>query len=244
MRLQIIITILVAAFVFTNVYFPLDAFAFSGKVHNSIEKKENHDEKQKDNDKHKDKSENEDKEKNKDHESHKDKEDEKKDYKEVEIPHPSKNEGGCDADGSTGDINGKPCDSGKNNASETGCRHGEPDCEDKKKDNKEKDKDEKPMDLEDKSPEKDDPKEEKKKEIVYVTNNVTNNYYPQEQKSTGQVLGASTLASTGDSELRFGLGMIVTGLGSLVLGFYFLGRKVYSKVFNSSYNTYLYIYEA
>lgn len=40
----------------------------------------------------------------------------------------NKNPGGCDQNGSTGDKNGKPCNPGKNNASYTGCLHGEPDC--------------------------------------------------------------------------------------------------------------------
>lgn len=40
----------------------------------------------------------------------------------------NKNQGGCDQNGSTGDLNGKPCNPGHNHASEEGCEHGEPDC--------------------------------------------------------------------------------------------------------------------
>lgn len=39
-----------------------------------------------------------------------------------------KNPGNCDQNGSTGDKNGKPCNPGNNQASVTGCTHGEPDC--------------------------------------------------------------------------------------------------------------------
>lgn len=157
--------------------------------------------------------------------------------------HPLKNVGGCDAYGSTGDKNGRPCDPGKNNASENGCLHGEPDCEDKKKDDEKNDKDEKPSDEKNKSPKED------KKTIAYVatnntTNNITNNYHQEKHKSTDQVLSASTLASTGDYQLRFGLTMILVGLGSFALGLLFFGKKVINKVFNSSYQTYLYLYEA
>ena len=141
----------------------------------------------------------------------------------------------------------------KNNASENGCKHGEPDCENNEEDNDEDDE----QDEDEDSSENENSSGTGGNTIVYVTNNnqpdiannvtadVTINITNQNSaEKDSQVLSASTLASTGDSLLRLGFTLLFTGIGSLILGFYFLGRKAIEKVFNSSYQTHLYVYEA
>lgn len=160
-------------------------------------------------------------------------------HKHNKVVHPPKNEGGCDANGSTGDKNGRPCDPGKNNASENGCLHGEPDCEKKNEVGGKND-----------DPKKQDEKKEKNEtsststSSVNIAVNINVNNQQSTQHATSQVLAASTLAATGDSLFKLGAAMTAMGISSFLFGLSLLVKKIFNKVFKRGYQSYLYLYEA
>lgn len=77
-----------------------------------------------------------------------------------------------------------------------------------------------------------------------VNNNTVNNNTNNQTSTVSQSLGASTLAATGDFPFRFALASIITGAASFILGLFSLSKKAYSRVFNRTFQPYLYVYEA
>lgn len=145
----------------------------------------------------------------------------------------NKNPGDCDKNGSTGDKNGRPCDPGKNNASDQGCKHGEPDCNDRNEKPKNKEKEKNRQDNENRT----------STSIVININNQVNNHQSS-QSNTSQALGVSTLAATGDYMLKLGTAAIAMGISSSFFGLFVLARKAFNKVFHGGFQPYFYLYEA
>lgn len=158
-----------------------------------------------------------------------------------------KNANGCDQNGSTGDLNGKPCDPGNNNASEQGCIHGEPDCDTPTPTSTPTSTPTAtptctptPTDEVTPTSTESDPTPTPTTEVtdtptptptVVVTNDTpTPTIVPQTQAATasssnsqGQVLGATTLAPTGN--FLNVIGIVMEALSAAILGAVLFSRK-------------------